>query len=165
MLVSLLLFWLVLSVTQEKDTRVLGLEQKVAELEEQVEQLKSGKVVKKETKKEPTKNEEPKEEQPQTKPRDVVGLLRYYTIEAFGEAHWAEMYQLIRHESGFRPDAVNPTSGACGLGQFLPCNKYGTGPIVHKPVEEQIQYVIRYVSNRYGNPTNAWSHWTSNGWY
>lgn len=37
---------------------------------------------------------------------------------------------LIQHESGWNPDAVNPTSGAAGLGQFLPSTaaKYGATP-------------------------------------
>lgn len=34
---------------------------------------------------------------------------------------------IVQQESGWNPNAVNPTSGACGLGQQLPCGKWAGG--------------------------------------
>lgn len=39
-----------------------------------------------------------------------------------GSEQEAKMF-IYLHESGNRPNAVNASSGACGLGQALPCSK------------------------------------------
>jgi glutamine synthetase adenylyltransferase len=38
---------------------------------------------------------------------------------------WWAVDSIVSGESGWNPNAVNPTSGACGLGQQLPCGKWG----------------------------------------
>lgn len=53
-------------------------------------------------------------EAPQQAPTQAVG-----PSEAEAKAY------IYQHESGNDPYAVNPTSGACGLGQSLPCEKMG----------------------------------------
>lgn len=75
--------------------------------------------------------------------------------------------KLIMQESGGNPNAVNPSSGAFGLGQFLGSTaqayaKYGA--LSHDPAK-QIVAMAHYIADRYGNPTTAWAHETSAGWY
>jgi len=38
---------------------------------------------------------------------------------------WWAVDSIVSGESGWRPDAYNTSSGACGLGQQLPCGKWG----------------------------------------
>lgn len=67
-------------------------------------------------------------------------------------------HRLISHESGWNPRARNPSSGACGLHQFLPCRAYGD-------VKAQGSAGYRYIKQRYGSPAGAWAFWTRNHWY
>lgn len=69
---------------------------------------------------------------------------------------------LIGRESGCNPNAVNKSSGACGVGQELPCGKsgcsLGDGAC-------QVRWMNGYVLGRYGSWANAVAHSTSVGWY
>lgn len=67
-------------------------------------------------------------------------------------------HRLIRAESGWNPRAVNPSSGACGLHQFLPCRAFGS-------LRVQGDAGYRYIRARYGSPAAAWAHHRRNGWY
>ncbi len=73
-------------------------------------------------------------------------------------------HKLIINESGCRPTAVNPDSGACGIPQALPCSK-----IAHCGVEPvcQLRWMDSYVKDRYGTWENALSMWYSRSphWY
>ena len=71
---------------------------------------------------------------------------------------------LILKESGCRPTAVNPTSGACGIPQALPCSKIshcGSEPVC------QLKWMDSYVKGRYGTWENALAMWYSRSphWY
>lgn len=64
--------------------------------------------------------------------------------------------KLIQHESGCNPHAVNPSSGACGIGQQLPCGKWAhqwNDPV--GGLKDMYQYVV----NRYGSWEAAWHFW------
>ena len=69
---------------------------------------------------------------------------------------------LINKESGCNPNAVNSSSGACGVGQELPCGKsgcsLGDGAC-------QVKWMSSYVSGRYGTWANAVAWHLSHGWY
>lgn len=69
---------------------------------------------------------------------------------------------LIKRESGCNPNAVNPSSGACGVAQELPCGKsgcsLGDGAC-------QVIWMNNYVHGRYGSWANALGHSYSVGWY
>jgi hypothetical protein len=69
-------------------------------------------------------------------------------------------YTLILRESGCNPNAVNRSSGACGIPQALPCSKLGT----NDPVE-QIRWMQQYVIRRYGSWANAVAFHNANNWY
>lgn len=85
-------------------------------------------------------------------------MLAESTAFYFGSKHVEPMLNLVQSESGFDPEALNKRSGACGLGQALPCAKM---QCEKDDVPCQVSWVIGYVSERYGNPTNAWRFWQS----
>lgn len=65
-------------------------------------------------------------------------------------------------ESSWRPEAVNQSSGACGLAQALPCSKIGSewkDPIV------ALKWMNDYVNNRYGGWQQALEFHNANNWY
>lgn len=68
--------------------------------------------------------------------------------------------ELIRRESGCNPNAVNPSSGACGIPQALPCSKLGTSDPV-----QQLAWMNNYVSQRYGSWEAALSFHDRNNYY
>lgn len=64
--------------------------------------------------------------------------------------------QLIINESGCRPDAVNPSSGACGIPQALPCSKM---PCTLQDPVCQLKWMNQYVKDRYSTWEGALSFW------
>lgn len=74
----------------------------------------------------------------------------------------ANAYYLIIKESGCNPSAVNPSSGACGIGQQLPCGKWSH--TWNDPVGGMID-MQGYVFGRYGSWANAVAHSRTTGWY
>lgn len=69
---------------------------------------------------------------------------------------------LIQRESSWNPNAINPSSGACGLVQSLPCSKLG--PNWNDPVVA-LKWADSYVKGRYGSWQAALAHSYANGWY
>lgn len=76
-------------------------------------------------------------------------------VTDIGNATW-----LINKESGCNPNAVNRSSGACGIPQALPCSKLGTSDPV-----AQIRWMQNYVMARYGSWANAVAWHQSHNWY
>ena len=70
--------------------------------------------------------------------------------------------RLWNNESGWRTNAHNP-SGAHGVPQALPGNKMGKGWRSNPHV--QINWGLKYIKVRYGNPCKALSFWNSRRWY
>jgi hypothetical protein len=87
----------------------------------------------------------------------------------FGWSH-AELqawWQVISDESGGDPGAVNPTSGAFGIGQFLGATykeylPFGSGS--PNPLN-QLNAMAQYIHDRYGSPLAALAHECSCHWY
>lgn len=77
--------------------------------------------------------------------------------EDWGYAEW-----LVQKESGWNPNAVNRSSGACGLGQQLPCGKWAGQ--WNNPVDS-LKGMNGYVKARYGGWAGAVAHSKSRGWY
>lgn len=75
---------------------------------------------------------------------------------------WNYVDYLVTKESGWNPNAVNAGSGACGLGQQLPCGKWSGA--WNDPVAA-LKAMHGYVLGRYGSWPNAVSHSKSVGWY
>lgn len=98
--------------------------------------------------------------EPDSGEAEATSIAQILNAERFGSQHWGALYKLWQHESGWNPNALNPSSGACGIPQALPCRK-----IPDMSVRGQIEWGITYIQNRYGNPSNAWRHFQSHRWY
>ena len=83
-------------------------------------------------------------------------------IQQAGISDTANAIELIRRESNCNPNAVNPSSGACGVAQELPCGKsgcsLGDGAC-------QVKWMNNYVQSRYGSWSNAVAFHNANNWY
>lgn len=69
---------------------------------------------------------------------------------------------IVSHESGWNPNAVNKSSGACGLGQQLPCGKWAGA--WNDPVAALVA-MQGYAIARYGSWANAYSFWIANHYW
>lgn len=91
----------------------------------------------------------------------VSGTCASWLAQA-GVSDHANAQELIRRESGCNPNAINPSSGACGVAQELPCGKsgcnLGDGAC-------QIAWMQRYVVSRYGSWAGAIAFHNANNWY
>lgn len=65
-------------------------------------------------------------------------------------------------ESGNNPGAINASSGACGLGQALPCSKMGCSLSDYACQDE---FFTAYCLSRYGSWDNAAAFWRSHRWW
>ena len=83
-------------------------------------------------------------------------------IQAAGIKDVGNAVELIRRESGCNPNAVNKSSGACGIAQELPCGKsgckLGDGAC-------QVAWMNRYTLARYGSWSAAVAHHNAKNWY
>jgi hypothetical protein len=92
---------------------------------------------------------------------------------------WQDLVSLWNRESGWSNVADTRVSGldppdasvfAYGIAQARPYSKY---PKLGWPKDKggvsdvisQITWGIAYIANTYGDPSSAWAHETSNGWY
>jgi hypothetical protein len=75
---------------------------------------------------------------------------------------WEDAMELQALESGFNPLAKNPTSGACGLPQALPCSKMKCNL---EDIECQLNWQYDYITKRYGTITKALKFRILKGWY
>lgn len=73
----------------------------------------------------------------------------------------AKMF-IYMHESGNNPGAINKSSGACGLGQALPCSKL---PCSLSDYACQDSWFTNYMLQRYGSWENAKAFWQSHRWW
>lgn len=76
--------------------------------------------------------------------------------------NWEDAADLNSYENGFNPMAINPTSGACGLSQALPCEKMSCEL---GDIKCDLAWQKEYISNRYGTVTKALEFWHINNWY
>lgn len=87
----------------------------------------------------------------------IAGLKVRYT-------NWQEAAELIAHEGMFQPEVLNPTFGACGLPQALPCSKMKCS-LDESGIDCQLDWMKAYVASRYGTITNALAFRMFKGWY
>lgn len=86
--------------------------------------------------------------------------------EGWNTTDYNAIVNIIIKESGFNPNSVNKTSGACGLFQAHPCNKaIKQYPDYMTNYKSQIDWGIKYIKGRYGTPTKAWNFWQVHKWY
>lgn len=84
--------------------------------------------------------------------------------EMFGSHQVYAMEFVLKNESGFRPDAINASSGACGLAQALPCSKMGC-ELDFAGADCQLKWMANYIKARYQDPIGAKAFWERNHWY
>lgn len=75
---------------------------------------------------------------------------------------WGYADFMVQKESSWNPNAVNVSSGACGLAQALPCSKI---PGQWNDPVNALNWMNNYVNARYGGWANAHSFWLLNRWY
>lgn len=96
---------------------------------------------------------------PQPEPPKPVAKPKSYPMPEYQAK--AFIYQ---KESGNNPAAVNKSSGACGLGQSLPCSKMASiCPNWRTDYECQDRWFTGYMQSRYGSWSKAVSFWKCTG--
>ncbi|RCS63252.1 lytic transglycosylase domain-containing protein [Microbacterium sp. JB110] len=86
----------------------------------------------------------------------------WLTAAGIAESDWGYVDYIANRESGWNPNATNPSSGACGIIQAYPCSKVpGSG---YNPVDN-LRWANGYAIQRYGSWASAYSFWTSNHWW
>lgn len=78
---------------------------------------------------------------------------------------WADLDWLVTRESGWNPNAQNPTSTAYGLFQFLNGTWGSVGATKTSDPLRQIQAGLKYIQQRYGDVRGARRFWERNNWY
>lgn len=83
------------------------------------------------------------------------------TVPAQSDSSDAKTFIYLK-ESGNNPASVNKSSGACGLGQALPCSKM---PCSLSDYACQDAFFTKYMQSRYGTWENAKAFWLSHSWW
>ncbi|WP_306317201.1 MULTISPECIES: peptidoglycan DD-metalloendopeptidase family protein [unclassified Streptomyces] len=88
----------------------------------------------------------------------------------WGSSQFGPLKSLWQHESGWRWNARNPSSGAYGIPQALPASKMASaGRDWRTNAATQIRWGLGYIKGRpdYGSPARAWAKWQSRSphWY
>lgn len=82
------------------------------------------------------------------------------------DRQWKALYKLWHKESGWNPNATNPSSGAYGIPQALPAGKMrSAGPDWRTNPRTQMRWGMNYIEGRYGTPLKAWQHSQAHNWY
>lgn len=142
---------------------------KTAEKEKEIESLKENLQAKKEREAEQARiaseqaAQKPKA-QATSAPAAQISGDKHSWLAASGipQAHWGYVDSIVSRESSWNPNAINKSSGACGLGQQLPCGKW---PGAWNDPVAALRAMNSYVVGRYGGWPQAVAFWNSNGWY
>ena len=73
--------------------------------------------------------------------------------------------KLWMQESRWKSEALNRSSGAYGIAQFMPTTWKNYNVKKTKDPIKQVKYGLRYIKMRYGSSCKAWSHEQRYGWY
>ena len=101
---------------------------------------------------------------------EALTFLTVYT-KNWKMSEWLCLRSIWTKESHFNPKALNKSSGAYGIAQFMP-STWGNYK-VEKTADArlQVKYGLRYILKRYGSTNepngacNAWEFWQKHGWY
>jgi hypothetical protein len=94
-----------------------------------------------------------------------AGSYKDYAMGKVGGSEFTCLQNLWGKESGWNPNAQNPSSTAYGIPQFLDSTWGGTGIAKTSDGYRQIDAGLIYIDSRYGSPCGAWAHSQSTGWY
>ena len=90
----------------------------------------------------------------------------YLLANGYTEADFSATVYIINHESGWRVNATNPSSGAYGLPQALPGGKMASaGADWATNYQTQLKWFWNYCNSRYGSVQGAYNFWVANHWY
>ena len=96
-------------------------------------------------------------------PREFVAQ---ETTRVFGKEHLTAMDNLVIKESNYDPTIKNKMSGAAGIPQAYPREKLPCKLSWEwNDYRCQVNWMINYIKNRYGNPVNAWNYHLVNNSY
>jgi tape measure domain-containing protein len=99
----------------------------------------------------------------------VAALVKSMAAALYGwtGAQWSALSRLLMGESGFNPNAQNPTSTAYGLFQFLNSTWAAMGARKTSDPAGQTVAGLRYIARVYGSPIRALAAWMSRTphWY
>ena len=99
-------------------------------------------------------------------PAAPSGSFQDYAMSKLGSGgQFSCLENLWGKESGWNPNAQNPSSTAYGIPQFLNSTWAGTGIAKTSDGYRQIDAGLIYIDKAYGSPCGAWSHSQSTGWY
>jgi len=94
------------------------------------------------------------------------GSFKEYAMAKVGSAEqFSCLEKLWGKESGWNPNAQNPTSTAYGILPFLNSTWASTGIAKTSDGYRQIDAGLIYIEDRYGSACGAWSHSQAKGWY
>jgi hypothetical protein len=95
------------------------------------------------------------------------GSFQDYALSKLGgdSGQFSCLESLWGKESGWNPNAQNPSSSAYGIPQFLDSTWASTGIAKTSDGYRQIDAGLIYIDSRYGSPCGAWAHSQSTGWY
>ncbi|MPQ97042.1 transglycosylase SLT domain-containing protein [Modestobacter sp. I12A-02628] len=90
-----------------------------------------------------------------------------YALQQLGgdASQFSCLQSLWGKESGWNPNAQNPTSTAYGIAQFLNSTWALTGFTKTSDGYRQIDAGLVYIDRVYGSPCEAWGHSQANNWY
>ena len=80
-------------------------------------------------------------------------------------SEWKCLRYVWQKESHFNPMAMNMSSKAYGIAQFLPTTWGNYNVTKTSSAKLQIQYGLRYIQKRYGSACAAKAFWIKHGWY
>src|SRR5215207_8425950 len=94
------------------------------------------------------------------------GSYKEYAMNKVGSgSEFTCLENLWGKESGWNPNAQNPSSTAYGIAQFLNSTWAGTGIAKTSDGYRQIDAGLIYIEKAYGSPCGAWAKSQSSGWY
>jgi hypothetical protein len=94
-----------------------------------------------------------------------AGSYKEYAMGRVGSgSEFSCLESLWGKESGWNPNAQNPSSTAYGIAQFLNSTWAGTGIAKTSDGYKQIDAGLIYIEKAYGSPCGAWKKSQSSGW-
>lgn len=87
----------------------------------------------------------------------------WMSAAGISESDWGYVDYIVSKESSWNPNAINSSSGACGLVQIMPLHTAAyetcTDPVAN------LSWANNYASYRYGGWAGAYEFWINNHWW
>jgi hypothetical protein len=97
---------------------------------------------------------------------DPAGAKAYAASKIGTGAEYSCLVQLWNKESGWRTNALNPTSGTYGIPQANPGSLMASAGLDWRTnYRPQVDWGLSYIAGRYGTPCGAWGFFVRNNWY